>query len=80
MGSVPVMRTNSKAMPINDNNYSCHIAPVELANQLHGVHIMPQVINNTRGGWTHTDAHTETILRTRCAPATGQHAPGLKPI
>ena len=28
--SVPMTHTNSKAMPINDNDYSCHIKAVKL--------------------------------------------------
>ena len=30
MGLVSMMRTNSKATPINDNDYSCYIAAAEL--------------------------------------------------
>ena len=29
-GLVSMMRTNAKAMPINDNNYSCHKTAAEL--------------------------------------------------
>ena len=40
---VSTMRTNSKAMPINDNDYSFHITAIELVyyNQSYMVHIMP---------------------------------------
>ena len=44
------------------------------------VHITPQVIPSLGGG--HTDTYTGCehyeFLETRHAPATGQHAPGLK--
>ena len=33
--------TNAKAMPINDNDYSCHITTVDLFNQSYEVHITP---------------------------------------
>ena len=48
-----MMRTNAKATPINDNDYSCHITAVDLFNQSYEVHIMPLVINSLGGGDTH---------------------------
>ena len=53
------MRINAKAMPINDNDYNCHITATEL-DQSYGVYIMPLVINSLGGGHTHTHANTHT--------------------
>ena len=47
-------------MPINDNDYSCHVTAVERFYQSHGVHITPLVINSLGHGHTHTYTHTRT--------------------
>ena len=51
------MHFNSKAMPTNDADYSCHIIAVEFVNQSYGVHIMPLIINILRGGHMHMLAY-----------------------
>ena len=72
MRLVSTTHTSSKATPINDNNYSCHIhnsCRTCLTNHMGSIsrHIMPLVINSLGGGHTHinthTDIRTETILR-----------------
>ena len=69
------MRTNTKATPINANDYSCHITAIRtyLTNHMGSIsrHTMPLAINSLGGGHTdthtnthtHTDVRTETILR-----------------
>ena len=77
MGLVYTMRTNSKATPINNNDYSC--CRTCLANRMGSIscHITPLVINSLGGGHTHTNTHTdvrtETILR-------NQASAGLWPV
>ena len=71
-------RINAKAIPINDNDYSCHITAVELFNQSYEVHIMPLVINSLGHGHTHTNTHTDDPQRINFKK--GRRAPGLKTI
>ena len=76
-------RINAKAMPINDNDYHCHITATNLFNKSYGVHIMPLVINSLRGGHTlthslthshtHTHTHTHTRTHTHTNTSTNTH-------
>ena len=86
-GLVSMMRTNGKAMPINDNDYSCcNSYRTCLTNHMRSTscHIMPLVINSLRHGHTHTQTHISTIcagstLRNQvCVPVCGWRVPGLK--
>ena len=72
------MRTNAKAMPINNNDYSCHIANscrTCLTNCMRSLsrHIMPLVINSLGGGHTHKDTHTKTHTHTHKNTHTHRH-------
>ena len=59
-----MMHFDSKAMPTNDTNYSCHIKAVELTDQLYGSISLQRLLIASC-----TDTHTHT--------QTGTHAYGL---
>ena len=69
-------RIDTKAAPINDNDYKCHITAIELV-QSYGVHIMPHHVTSDyslrdRHIHTLTDVCTESILRNQAR----RRAPG----
>ena len=55
---------NSKAMPINDTDYSCHIEAVELTQSIMWGPYTPPVINSLGRRQTDRDIHTHTHTRT----------------
>ena len=63
------MCTNSKATPINDNDYSCHNNSCRtcLTKRMESIsrHITLLVINSLGGGDTHTQTHTHTHTHKR---------------
>ena len=66
---------NSKAMPTNDNNYSCHKSCSTCFNQSYGVYIIPLVINSFGA-----DTHTYTIKHAYQLPEfkkPGQRTPDM---
>ena len=75
MGLVSMTRTNSKVMPINNNDYSCHIrnsCRTCLTNRMESIlrHITSLVINSLRVD-KHTHTHTHTNTHTyRCCTET----------
>ena len=59
------MRTNAKATPINDNDYSRHITAVELVYQSYEVYITPHHATSysvliASGMDTHTHAYRQS--------------------
>ena len=53
-----MMHINAKATPTNDTDYRCYIKAIDLINQSYGVYIAVLVINNLKGGDTHTHTHS----------------------
>ena len=55
------MHINAKATPTIDTDYRCYIKAIDLINQSYGVYIAVLVINNLKGGDTHTHSRKHTI-------------------
>ena len=80
MGLESTTHNNFKAMPINGNDYSCHITAAARTcstDRMESIsrHITP-LVNNTLGGG-HTNTHTYTDICTETisgALALGRHA------
>ena len=79
MEFVSTTHTNSKATPINDNDYSCHnynSCRTYLTNNMGSIscHITPLVINSLGSG--HTQAHIQTSAQDQFQET--RRLPGLK--
>ena len=69
---------NSKAMPVNDTDYSCHIEAVELTQSIMWGPYTPPVINSLgeeadRQRHTHTHTHALTYMHACTHPPMHAH-------